>query len=122
MTVLCCKFTSISFPVTPDPSLCSAQKHGLLCEVDSDDEDKELCEPFFAHCKAHSIKEIAKRKVKNLYSFKEKVLNYYSDVIVFDLPQRRDYLTVMTKQKMFNFDGNDERVWLRIILHMGLSA
>ena len=45
--------------------LHSAQKHGLLCEVDSDDEDKELCEPFFAHCKAHSIKEIAKRKVKN---------------------------------------------------------
>ena len=69
VTVPSCKFTSIvdyqcSFPVTSDPSPCSAQKHGLLCEVDSDDEDKELCEPFFAHCKAHSIKEIAKRKVK----------------------------------------------------------
>ena len=46
----------------------SAQKHGLLCEVDSDDEDKEVCEPFFAHCKAHSIKEIAKRKVMSLSS------------------------------------------------------
>jgi hypothetical protein len=51
------------------PSICSAQKYGLLCEVESDDdEDKELCEPFFAHCKAHSIKEIAKRKVKNYTS------------------------------------------------------
>ena len=44
-------------------SRCSAQKHGLLCEVESDDEDKELCEPFFAHCKTHSVKEITKRKV-----------------------------------------------------------
>ena len=25
-------------------------------------------------------------------------------------PQRRDYLTVMTKQKLFSFDGKDERV------------
>ena len=47
----------------PPSPLLSAQKHGLLCEVDSDDEDKELCEPFFAHCKAHSIKEVTKRKV-----------------------------------------------------------
>ena len=44
-------------------AMTSAQKHGLLCEVDSDDEDKELCEPFFAHCKAHSVKEVTKRKV-----------------------------------------------------------
>ena len=43
--------------------LCSAQQHGLLCEVDSDDEDKELCDPFFAHCKAHADKDLAKRKV-----------------------------------------------------------
>ena len=49
--------------VCRDLPVSSAQKHGLLCEVDSDDEDKELCEPFFAHCKAHSVKEITKRKV-----------------------------------------------------------
>ncbi len=44
----------------------SAQNHGLLCEVDSDEEDesKELCDPFFAHCKAHADKDIAKRKVR----------------------------------------------------------
>lgn len=44
----------------------SAQQHGLLCEVDSEEEqdDKELCDPFFAHCKAHADKDMAKRKVK----------------------------------------------------------
>lgn len=47
--------------------LCvSAQQHGLLCEVDSEDEDKELCDPFFAHCKAHAERDIAKRKVRLL--------------------------------------------------------
>lgn len=46
--------------------LFSAQQHGLLCEVDSDEENenKELCDPFFAHCKAHADKDIAKRKVR----------------------------------------------------------
>jgi hypothetical protein len=45
--------------------LYSAQQHGLLCEVESyeEQEDKELCDPFFAHCKAHADKDIAKRKV-----------------------------------------------------------
>ena len=48
--------------------LFSAQQHGLLCEVDSDEEDqsKELCDPFFAHCKAHADKDIAKRKVREI--------------------------------------------------------
>ncbi len=41
----------------------SAQRFGLLCEVDGDEEDKELCDPYFAHCKAHADKDIAKRKV-----------------------------------------------------------
>lgn len=64
-----------------------AQQHGLLCEVDSDEEqeDKELCDPFFAHCKAHAEKDVAKRK-------------------------RRDYLTVMKKYKAFQYDGSDERI------------
>ena len=43
--------------------VCSAQRNGLLCEIDSDDEEKELCDPYFAHCKAHSDKDIARRKV-----------------------------------------------------------
>lgn len=45
--------------------LYSAQQHGLLCEVDSEEEqeDKELCDPFFAHCKAHADKVVTKRKV-----------------------------------------------------------
>ena len=44
--------------------VCSAQQHGLLCEADSEDEDnKELCDPFFAHCKVHADKDITKRKV-----------------------------------------------------------
>lgn len=46
-------------------TLFSAQQHGLLCEVDSEeDEGKELCDPFFAHCKAHADKDFAKRKVR----------------------------------------------------------
>lgn len=51
--------------------LDSAQLHGLLCEVDSDEEqqDKELCDPFFAHCKVHAEKDIAKRKVRSFYQF-----------------------------------------------------
>ena len=46
--------------------LISAQRHGLLCEVeDNEDTDKdEFCEPFFAHCKAHADKDLMKRKVK----------------------------------------------------------
>jgi hypothetical protein len=35
-------------------------------------------------------------------------LNYPGIFVL--IPQRRDYLTVMTKQKLFSFDGNDERV------------
>lgn len=43
----------------------SAQQHGLLCEVDSEEEEdkEELCDPFFAHCKAHADKDMTKRKV-----------------------------------------------------------
>ena len=46
---------------------CSAQHHGLLCEVDNEEEEEkdELCEPFFAHCKAHADKDLVKRKVRN---------------------------------------------------------
>lgn len=49
--------------------MLSAQQQGLLCEVDSEEEedDKELCDPFFAHCKAHADKDIAKRKVKSYH-------------------------------------------------------
>lgn len=46
-------------------SVDSAQQHGLLCEVDNEEEeeDKELCDPFFAHCKVHADRDLAKRKV-----------------------------------------------------------
>ncbi len=49
----------------PLPNPCSAQRHGLLCEIEDDDDDKdEFCEPFFAHCKAHADKDLMKRKVR----------------------------------------------------------
>jgi len=46
--------------------LYSAQRQGLLCEMEDNGEmDRdEFCEPFFAHCKAHADKDLMKRKVR----------------------------------------------------------
>lgn len=83
--------------------LFSAQQHGLLCEVDSDEEGKELCDPFFAHCKAHADKDIAKRKVGR-YECRCDITTTAM------LLQRRDYLTVIKKHRTFKLDESDERV------------
>lgn len=62
--------------------LFSAQQHGLLCEVDSEEEagSKEICDPFFAHCKAHADKDVAKRKVSLCSSGISTWHNYCSSI------------------------------------------
>ena len=87
-------------------SSSSAQRHGLLCEVENDEKENELCDPYFAQCKQHSLKEVIKRKVPFLHLPR---VGCYNGVLCC-FAQRRDYLTVINKQKMFVFDSNDERV------------
>lgn len=73
---------------------------------DEDQDNKELCDPFFAHCKAHADKDMAKRKVNSLAE------QCAGHVTTWMNSQRRDFLTVIKKHKGFQYDESDERVSL----------
>ncbi|KAL5476167.1 hypothetical protein EMCRGX_G026081 [Ephydatia muelleri] len=61
-----------------------AQKQGLLCEAEDKDDDTEIADPYFAHCKPHADKEMSRKA-------------------------RRAFVSVMARQKNFKFDATDER-------------
>lgn len=61
-----------------------AQKQGLLCEAEDKDDDTEIADPYFAHCKPHADKDMSRKA-------------------------RRAFVSVMARQKNFKFDATDER-------------
>ena len=66
-------------------------------------------DPYFAHCKAHCDKDIAKRKVR-VVTLHVTCQQLGNDLCSYVCVQRRDYLTAMSKQKKFKFDDTDDRV------------
>ena len=70
-------------------------------------------DPYFAHCKAHCDKDIAKRKVRvwsHDIALHVTCKQLGDDLCLYVCVQRRDYLTAMSKQKKFKFDDTDDRV------------
>ena len=65
----------------------------------------DMADPYFAHCKAHSDKDISKRKACSPVSSPTPLHQLLAPP-----SQRRNYLSALAKQKRFQFTELDDRV------------